>query len=250
MRSAKIGPKPVSVKPDGLRSWAETSPAKLALTTFVDAALKTDSPGYVAPENRIAAVSENVLWAGLPAAPGFDAETAEAHAAAARAWLRGTPHPTSGLALSASPTAPVKEALAYLRSNGFKVFVGAGGDPTLTRLLAEEAYDIAPGHVVGTATDYLYEIRAGAPVIVRLPAPADPKRAAKPVSLYRATTQRPVISFGSGSDDLELLEYTTLKNPLPSTAFVLNTGRASSLLGASASRGWQVITPSTDWARD
>lgn len=251
MRSSKIGPKPVSVKPDGLRSWAETSPAKLALTSFVDAAVKTDSSGYVAPEDRLAVISENVLWVGLPAAPGFAAETAEAHAAAARAWLRATPHPTSGRPLVASPLAPVKEALAYLRANGFKIHVVSGGDPTLTRLLAEEAYDIAPGQIIGASTDYLYEVRSGAPVIVRLPAATtDPKRAAKPVSLYRATTRRPVVAFGAGEDDLELLEYTTLKNPLPSIAFVLRSSRATNLLDASTARGWQVINSAADWARD
>lgn len=251
MRSSKIGPKPASVKPDGLRSWTETSPAKLALTTFVDAAVKADSSGYVAPENRIAVISENVLLAGLPEVPEFKAETAEQHATAARTWLRTIPHPTTGQPLSGSPLAPVKEAVAYLRTNGFKIFVVAGDDPTLARLLAEEAYEIAPGQVVGAATDYHYEIRSGAPVIVRLPAASpDRKLAAKPVSLYRATSRRPVVALGAGDNDLELLEYTTLKNPLPSTAFVLDSPRAPALRAVSAARGWHLINPATDWARD
>jgi hypothetical protein len=248
MRSSKIGPKPVSVKPDGLRSWTETSPAKLALTTFVDAAVQSDSPGYVPPVDRVAVFSERVLWTGQPAAPAFAAETAEAYAAAARSWLRSTPHPETRRTVATSPFAPLKETLSYLRSNGFKIYVVTGGEPTLTRLFAEETYGLPPEQVVGADVNYAYEVRAGAPVIVRrATASGAGSRIVKPVALYRAAAQRPVIAFGAGDDDLELLEYATLQNPRASAAFVLRSADAPRLLSAASERRWQVIDASTDW---
>lgn len=247
MRSAKIGPKPVSVKPDGLRSWTETSPARLALTTFVDAAVKSDSTGYVPPADRVAVFSDRVLWVGQPAAPAFAGETTEAYAAAARTWLRSTRNSASGRPVASSAFGPVKETLAYLRANGFKIYVVSGGDPTLTRLFAEEAYGLSHEQVVGADVGHAYEVRSGSPVIVRRPDAGS--RAVKPVALYHAAAQRPVIAFGAGDDDLELLEYATLQNPRASVAFVLRSGAADAqrLASAASARGWRVIDAASDW---
>lgn len=251
MRSSKIGPKPVSVKPDGLRSWTETSPAKLALTTFVDSAVKSDSTGYVPAADRVAVVSERVLWSGQPTAPAFAGETAEAYVAAARSWLRSTTNPESRRPVVASPFGPVKETLAYLRANGFKIYVVTSGEPTLTRLFAEEVYGLSPEQVVGADVDYAYEVRSGSPVIVRRAAnSAASPRVVKPVALYRAAAQRPVIAFGAGDDDLELLEYATLQNPRPSAAFVLRSADSPRLLSAASARRWQIIDAATDWTRN
>lgn len=247
-RSAKVGPKPVSVKPDGLRSWTATSSAKLALNTFVESAVKSDTPTFIPAAERVAVFSDRVLWTGLPDAPAFTGETIEAHAAAARAWLRGTSHPESGRPVAASPSAPIKEALTYLRANGFKVYIVASGDPTETRLLAQEVYGLSHDQVVGSEIDHAYEVRSGTPVIVRRP---DTSRViAKPAALYRAVGLRPVIAFGASDDDFQLLEYATLQNPRSNAAFVLRSGDGARLLSAAPSRGWQIVDPATDWTRN
>ena len=54
---------------------------------------------------------------------------------------------------------PQLELLAYLRANGFKLFIVTGGGIEFVRAFAEEAYGIPPERVIGSSTKTRFEIR-------------------------------------------------------------------------------------------
>src|SRR5262249_34292544 len=65
---------------------------------------------------------------------------------------------------------PMLELLKYLRANGYKTYIVAGGGQDFVRVYAEGVYGIPPEQVVGTvgATKYGYD-KAGKPVLTKEP---------------------------------------------------------------------------------
>lgn len=84
-RSSKIGPKPVSAKPDELRLWTDRTPAKLALVSFIEDAATPGSAGHIPSAERVAVFSE--------------------------------------AAVAASPAPALRELAGYLRARGFRVYL-------------------------------------------------------------------------------------------------------------------------------
>ena len=252
--SSQVGPKAPSAKLDALPAWTDASEAKRALVAFVENAAIRGSGGYLAPADRVAIFDESVLWAEPPAlvkVPGLTRAgiTTEEFAAALRDWLRET---QAGRVLCRQP---VQEAFAYLAANGFKTYVVTSRDSAALRVLAAEVYGLSPERIVGPCAGGKYEVRSGGAVIVRGTPPAgDAPGMGKPVIVDNIIGRRPVIAFGAAGDDLALLEYTTLQNPLPSAAFIVRTARDAGqgasvkLRAEAAAQGWRVIETASDWA--
>jgi phosphoserine phosphatase len=59
-------------------------------------------------------------------------------------------HPTFNRPYAERVYQPMLELLAYLRANGFKIFIASGGGIEFMHIWAEQAYGIAPEQRVGS----------------------------------------------------------------------------------------------------
>src|SRR2546428_1700386 len=84
-------------------------------------------------------------------------------------WLATAKHPKFKQPFIACVYQPMIELLAYLRTNGFKTFIGSGGGIEFMRPWTEKVYGIPPEQVVGSSGKTKYEIRDGQPVLLKLP---------------------------------------------------------------------------------
>lgn len=202
--AAKIGPRPASAKLDPLRTWTDNTPVKRALVDFVEQSATAGSAGHIPPAERIAVLSSAAAASG--------------------------------------PAPALRELVAYLRSNDYRVYLVTDGAAGSTRDSVGAALGIPGDRVLSPYPESRYTLVDGVPAVVPVGAAAS---AAKPVTIDRAVGRRPVLALGATADDLEMLEYTTLRNPRPAIAFVLR-GTDERLLAAARSRGWLFITPA-DW---
>jgi hypothetical protein len=106
---------------------------------------------------------------------------------------------------------PMVELLGHLRANGFKTYIVSGGGIEFMRVIAEQLYGIPPSQVIGSSGKLRYEVRDGAPVIVRLPELdfVDDKEV-KPAAIQKFIGQRPIAAFGNSDGDLQMLPWTQL----------------------------------------
>jgi haloacid dehalogenase-like hydrolase len=104
---------------------------------------------------------------------------------------------------------PMLELLAFLRANGFKTFIVSGGGIEFMRPWAEKVYGIPPEQVVGSSIKTKFVMRAGKPVLMRLPELnfIDDKDG-KPIGINQHIGRRPIAAFGNSDGDREMLEYT------------------------------------------
>jgi hypothetical protein len=159
---------------------------------------------------------------------------------------------------------PMLELLAYLRANGFKTFIVSGGGVEFMRPWVERVYGIPPEQVVGSSIETRYEIRDGAPVLVRLPEIAfvDDKEG-KPVGIQSHIGRRPLAAFGNSDGDFQMLEWTTA-GPGVRLGLIVHhddaerewaydrtsrVGRLERGLDEGPKRGWVVVSMKSDWKR-
>ncbi len=84
-------------------------------------------------------------------------------------WIATAKHPTTNRPYTEMVYQPMLELLAYLRANGFRTFIVSGGDIEFMRPWTKQVYGIPPEQVLGSSIKTKYEMRDGAPVLVRLP---------------------------------------------------------------------------------
>ncbi len=190
--------------------------------------------------------------------------TSEEFEAVVLDWLATARHPTTGRKYTEMVYQPMLELLAYLRASGFKTFIVSGGGIEFMRPWAEEVYGVPPEQVVGSSVKTKYEVRDGAPVIVRLPELnfIDDK-AGKPIGIQSHIGRRPVMAFGNSDGDFQMLEWTT---SAPGARFGMlvhhtdaerewaydresHVGRLDRGLDEAPQRGWTVVDMRRDWKR-
>lgn len=205
-RSVKVGPKPVSARPDPLRSWTDKTPAKLALVSFVDQSATRASAAYIPPAERVAAISE--------------------------------------AAAAAIPAPVLRELVAYLHANAYRVFLVTDAAPAARASLGD-GLGLAKEQIIGPYPQSTYKLIDGVPSVVPL---ADAVPAPKPVLVHQFAGRRPVLALGADASDTEMLEYAALRNPRPSLALVAPGPRSSALAAEAPARGWLLIT-AADWTK-
>jgi hypothetical protein len=183
-------------------------------------------------------------------------------------WIAAAKHPKTGKRFVDMTYQPMLEVLAYLRANGFKTFIVSGGGIEFMRPWAEQAYGIPPEQVIGSSIKTKFEIRAGKPVLVRLPElNFNDDKDGKPVAINQHIGRRPVMAFGNSNGDKEMLEYTQGGSGARFELLVLHDdaarefayGPAQGLpnvqLGAfkqdlydqAKKEGWTVVSMKDDW---
>jgi phosphoserine phosphatase len=157
---------------------------------------------------------------------------------------------------------PMLELLTYLRANGFKIFIVSGGGIEFMRPWTEKVYGVPPEQVVGSSIKTQFEMKDGAPTLMRLPQVnfIDDK-AGKPVGINEHIGRRPIAAFGNSDGDLEMLQYTTLGDKPAFGLIVHHTdaereyaydrntefGRLDTALDAAAVNQWTVVDMKADW---
>jgi phosphoserine phosphatase len=178
------------------------------------------------------------------------------------AWITTAKHPKTGKLYTEMVFQPMLELLAHLRANGFKTFIVSGGGIEFMRPWAERVYGIPPEQVIGSSIETKYELRAGKPVLVRLPELdfVDDK-AGKPVGIQRHIGRRPVMAFGNSDGDFQMLEWTTAGKGARFALIVhhddadrewaydreSHIGTLAKGLDEGPKRGWTIVSMKADW---
>ncbi len=181
-----------------------------------------------------------------------------------RDWLAKARHPKTGRPYTEMVFKPQLELLAYLRRNGFKVYIVSGGGIEFLRAFSEEVYGVPRENVVGSSVETRYEIVDGQPVLMRLPKInfIDDK-AGKPVGINQHIGRRPVLAFGNSDGDFEMLEWTTAGSG-PRLGLIVHhddgvreyaydrksaMGSLDRGLDEAAKRGWALVSMKDDWSQ-
>ncbi len=188
--------------------------------------------------------------------------TTEEFARVVKDWLATAKHPNTGRLYTEMAYQPMLELLAYLRANGFKTFIVSGGGIEFMRVFAEKVYGIPPEQVIGSSGKLKFELRAGKPVLVKLPAiDFIDDKADKPVAIQKFIGRRPIAAFGNSDGDLQMLQWTAVG---PGTRFCLyvhhtdaerefaydrqsSIGRFDQGLDEAQANGWTVVSMKDDW---
>jgi phosphoserine phosphatase len=177
-------------------------------------------------------------------------------------WLAAAKHPKSGRPYTEMVYQPMLELISYLKANGFKVFIVSGGGIEFMRPWTEKVYGIPPEQVIGSSIQTEFELRGGAPVLVRKAVInfVDDKTG-KPVGIHQHIGRRPLAAFGNSDGDLQMLQWTTAGSGVRFGLIVHHTdaarevaydrasavGRLDKGLAEAKKRGWTVVDMKRDW---
>ena len=188
--------------------------------------------------------------------------TTDEFSALVRDWIAAATHPQTGRLLTGMVYQPMLEVLAYLRANGFKTFIVSGGGVEFMRPWTERVYGIPPEQVVGSSGKLKFEIRNGAPALIKLPEIdlVDDKDG-KPVGIQRQIGRRPIAAFGNSDGDLQMLEWAMAGTGARFALFVHHDDAAREFAydradrlqqfdkgwDEAVARGWTVVSMKADW---
>jgi phosphoserine phosphatase len=179
-------------------------------------------------------------------------------------WIATARHPRFDRPYTELVYQPMLELLEYLRASGFQTYIVSGGGIEFMRPWAARVYGIPPEQVIGSSIQTAFELRDGAPVLVRQPEIdfIDDKEG-KPIAINKFIGRRPLAAFGNSDGDLQMLQWTTAGDgrrlglivhhddaereyayDREGHIGVLNQG-----LDEAAARGWVVVSMKDDWAR-
>ncbi len=177
-------------------------------------------------------------------------------------WLATHKHPRFKRLYTESVYQPQLELMAYLRANGFKVFIVSGGGIAFMRPISEKTYGIPPEQVVGSSVVAEFQIKDGKPALVRQPKiDFINDKAGKPVGIYQHIGRRPILAFGNSDSDMQMIEYTMAGEGRRLGLFVHHTdaereyaydrkshvGTLDKALDTAADNGWIIVDMKNDW---
>jgi haloacid dehalogenase-like hydrolase len=177
-------------------------------------------------------------------------------------WIATAKHPRFNRPYTECIYQPMVELLAYMRANGFKTYIVSGGGIEFMRPWTEQVYGIPPEQVVGSSIKTKFEMRDGAPVLMRLPEVdfVDDK-AGKPVGIHKFIGRRPIFAFGNSDGDHQMLQWTAAGSGPRFMGLVHHTdaerewaydrhspvGQLDKALDEALAKGWTVVSMKDDW---
>ena len=188
--------------------------------------------------------------------------TTDEFAEAVADWVATARHPSTGRPYTSMVYQPMLELLDYLRANGFKTFIVSGGGIEFMRVFSQQVYGIPPEQVVGSSIKTEFELRDGAPVLVRQPElDFIDDKAGKPIGINQYIGRRPLAAFGNSDGDLQMLQWSTYGDGRRLGAIVHHTdadrewaydreshiGRLDKALDQARVKNWLVIDMKRDW---
>jgi phosphoserine phosphatase len=181
-----------------------------------------------------------------------------------RTWLKTAIHPRFKRPYTDLVYAPMQELLGYLREHGFETWIVSGGGIEFMRAWTESAYDIPPARVVGSIAETRFELKDGAPTLIREPKVAFVDDGpGKPVGIYRSIGRQPIAAFGNSDGDLQMLQYAAIGEGRRLAVIVHHDdtereyaydresriGRLDKALVEAKARKWVVVSMKDDWTR-
>ena len=181
-------------------------------------------------------------------------------------WIKTATHPKYGVRYDELTYKPMQELLSFLRSRDFKIYIVSGGGADFMRVWSERIYGIPPEQVIGSTSRTVLEFRDGIPTLVKtLDHLFVDDKAGKPVGIHHFIGRRPIACFGNSDGDLEMLQYTTIRNPRPSFGMIIHhtdenreyaydsapksSGKLVEALRQAPQRGWAVVDMESDWRK-
>jgi phosphoserine phosphatase len=207
----------------------------------------------------IAALSEKELMQLVAAT--HSGVTTEAFADAAKAWLAQARDPRFHRRYDANVYQPMLELMAYLRANGFNVFIVSGGDSDFMRTFAQQVYGVPPDQVIGSSSNTRFTQQDGRWVLVREPQMTVDDKQAKPSNIALHIGARPIFAAGNSDGDLQMLQYAT-SGPGRRMGLIVHhddaareyaydraskIGTLDKALDEAARSGWTVVSMKGDW---
>jgi phosphoserine phosphatase len=177
-------------------------------------------------------------------------------------WITMAKHPVTRRLYTEMVYQPMLELTAFLRANGLKTFIVSGGGIEFMRPWTERVYGIPPENVVGSSAKVKFELRDGAPVLMRLSEiNVVNDGPGKPVGINEHIGRRPIAAFGNSDGDLQMLQYTTAGRGARFALLVHHTdaerewaydrkssiGHLDKALDEAQAKGWTVVDMKNDW---
>jgi phosphoglycolate phosphatase-like HAD superfamily hydrolase len=176
-------------------------------------------------------------------------------------WITTAVHPKFNRPYTDLIYQPMLELLAYLRAHGFKTFIVSGGGIEFMRVWADKVYGIPPEQVIGSSIVTKFEMRAGVPVLTRLPElNFMDDNVGKPVAINLHIGRRPIAAFGNSDGDLQMLQWTAAGTGSRFGLLVRHTdsvreyaydvsplGTLDKALTEAEAKGWTVVDMKQDW---
>jgi haloacid dehalogenase-like hydrolase len=177
-------------------------------------------------------------------------------------WIATARHPRFERPYTELVYQPMLELLEYLRASGFATYIVSGGGIEFMRPWAEQVYGVPPEQVIGSSIETVFELRDGAPVLVRAPEiDFIDDKAGKPVGIHKFIGRRPIAAFGNSDGDLQMLQWTTAGAGRRLGLIVhhddaereyaydrdSHIGRLDQALDDAGPAGWVVVSMKDDW---
>jgi hypothetical protein len=177
-------------------------------------------------------------------------------------WIGSARHPKTKQPFTQMVFQPMLELLDYLREHGFKTFIVSGGGIEFMRPWTEAVYGIPPEQVVGSSIKTEFVMRAGKPVLARLPElNFFNDKQNKPVGINLHIGRRPIAAFGNSDGDLQMLQWTASGPGRSLALYVHHTdaerewaydrdshiGGLDKGLDEARAKGWTVVDMKRDW---
>ena len=178
-------------------------------------------------------------------------------------WTKTARHPRFNRPYTELVYQPMLELLAYLRANGFKTFIVAGGGIEFMRPWTERVYGIPPEQVVGSSGVVKFQLGPdGKPELIKLPKiEFVDDGPGKPVGINRFIGRRPIFAFGNSDGDLQMLQWTTAGTGARFAGIVHHTdatreyaydrqskvGKLDKALDEATAKSWTVVDMKQDW---
>src|SRR6201988_2536181 len=188
--------------------------------------------------------------------------TTDVYARVVSDWIASARHPRFDRPYPDLVYQPMLELLAYLRANGFKIFIVSGGGIEFMRAWVEKVYGIPPEQVVGSSGVTKFQIEDGKPVLMKLPKiEFIDDGPGKPVGINRFIGRRPIFAFGNSDGDLQMLQWTAAGSGARFAGLVHHTdsereyaydrdsriGKLDKALDEATAKRWTVVDMRHDW---
>jgi phosphoserine phosphatase len=224
---------------------------RLAEMARENPALASEQPWKAVVENDrewLAGMLDHVpeLIKGVTAA--YDAITTDAFEEAVRAFFATAKHPTLGVPSTQVSYRPMRELIALLHANDFRVYICSAGGRDFVCPVSEEMYGLPRECVIGSGTTLEY--RDGD--IYRTNGVEQPidEGPGKPVHIWTRTGHKPLLVGGNADGDAAMLEtarFALLINHDDGEREFAYTAGAEHALAEAVDRGWTVVSMKHDF---
>jgi phosphoserine phosphatase len=187
------------------------------------------------------------LLKGVTAA--YEGITVEAFETAVHDFFAAGRHPTLDAPYTKVTFRPMRELIAFLEANDFRVYICSAGGRDFVRPISDQLYGIPRERVIGSATTLEY--RDGD--LYRTAGVEHPvdDGTGKPIHIWMRTGRKPLLAGGNADGDEQMLESARfallLHHDDGEREFAYDEG-AERALAAAAQRGWTVVSMKDDFA--